>query len=198
MAGSLQYSFSQLSDKEWLQTGIAGLNDKMLGEYDLSTVARNITQFVAEYTGSQVAAFYLAESNSFLRYINGFAFTPNEGSNHISFGEGIAGQAAQTGKAIHLEDVPADLILISHATGAVKPNNIITIPVFFERSVAGVLELASIKAYTENELAYLQAISHNVGTVINSVQNRKKLQELLEETQSQSEELQAQHNELEI
>jgi methyl-accepting chemotaxis protein len=35
MAESLDYSFSNLSHNEWLQTGIANLNDKMIGEKDL-------------------------------------------------------------------------------------------------------------------------------------------------------------------
>jgi len=56
MTESLEYSFGVLSDKEWLQTGISGLNDKMSGEKDLNKIADNVIRFVSEYTNSQASA----------------------------------------------------------------------------------------------------------------------------------------------
>jgi len=63
MAESLQYSFDNLSHNEWLQTGIASLNDKMLGEKNLRTLTYNIIDFITNYIKAPVAAFYLTEGN---------------------------------------------------------------------------------------------------------------------------------------
>ena len=197
MGSSLEYSFGQLADKEWLQTGIATLNEKMLGEYELPLLSQGILAYVANYTNSQVGAFYLAEDHTSLRFIKGYAFDEQLAKERIAFGEGIAGQSAASASTIYLQEVPADLITINHATGSIKPKNIIAIPLFFEKKIMGIIELASIKAYTPNEISFLETAAHNIGTVINSIESRRRLQELLEETQSQSEELQAQHNEME-
>jgi signal transduction histidine kinase/DNA-binding response OmpR family regulator/CHASE3 domain sensor protein len=197
MASSLQFSFGTLADKEWLQTGIATLNEKMLGEYHLPVLAGNIIDYIARYTNSHTGAFYLNTDNTSLRFIKGFAFDESSARERIHEGEGLVGQCAADGVIMQLKDIPTGLVTISHATGSIKPKHVVAVPIFFERKVVGVIELASIKEYTANELVFMESISNSIGTVINSVESRKRLQELLEETQSQSEELQAQQNELE-
>ncbi|MRG47172.1 response regulator [Chitinophaga sp. SYP-B3965] len=196
MAGSLKFSFDQLKDKEWLQTGIATLNDKMLGEYDVRVLAGQIVDHLTAYTESHIAGFYVAENDSTLRFIKGFAFD-GEGSEYISYGKGLAGQAAESKRILHLKEVREDLLILHHVSGAIKPANIIAVPMFHERKVVGVVELAAAHPYPQRVLEFLEAASHSIGTVLFSVEGRKRLQELLEETQSQAEELQAQHNELE-
>lgn len=197
MAGSLDYSFSLLSDKEWTQSGIAGLNDIMIGEKEIETLTKDIIEFLAMYTSSTVGTIYIAESTEHMKLYSGFAFTPNENRKYITIGEGIAGQAAANGREILLKDIPADSITISYAAGEIKPASLIAFPIFDGRSVKGVIELGKLKPFTDREVELLKTISHNIGIAITSTQNRRKLQELLEETQSQSEELQAQHSELE-
>ncbi|GEP95743.1 response regulator [Chitinophaga cymbidii] len=197
MASSLEYSFGLLEGKEWLQTGVTTLHDKMLGEYDLPLLSRSIIDFVVTYTGSHAGAFYMVEEGSALHFLDGYAVDGKHVKPVIPFGDGLAGQCAESRQMMHLQNVPEDLLVISHATGAVKPRNIVAIPLHHERKTEGVIELASLRPFSENDLAFLEAIGSSIGTVLHGVKNRRRLQELLEETQSQSEELQAQHNELE-
>ncbi len=195
MAESLDFSFAKLSDNEWLQTGIAQLNDRMVGEKDVVAVADDILDFVANYTKSQVGALYTFESET-LHLQSGFALSSNI-SKTIAANDGILGQVATTGKQIFLNDIDPEYISVSHATGNIRPKNVIAIPVFQDNKVRGVIELGSINNYTPRKLDFLQNVAGNIGIAITSAQNRKKMQELLEETQAQSEELQAQHSELE-
>ncbi|RXK87441.1 response regulator [Filimonas effusa] len=197
MAESLQYSFNLLSDKEWLQAGVAKLNEKVIGEYDINVLTQSIIEFVALYTDSHVGAFYLRENNDVLQLANGYAFAGQKHRTTLHIGEGLAGECARAGKELLLTDVPADQVMISFATGDIKPVNIIAFPLLYERRVVGVIELASLVPYTARSLSFIEAASHVIGVALNGVENRKKLQELLEETQAQAEELQAQHSELE-
>lgn len=197
MAESLQASFNLISDKEWLQAGIAKMNERIMGEYDVNVLAHNIIEYVTLYTDSQVGAFYIRENNDTLQLVSGFAFAGQKQRATLRLGEGLAGECARTGKELLLKDVPENQMLISFATGDVKPVNIIAFPLIYERRVVGVIELASLFNYSERALSFVNAASHVIGVALNSVENRKKLQELLEETQAQAEELQAQHSELE-
>ncbi|HWB24769.1 MAG TPA: response regulator [Chitinophagaceae bacterium] len=197
MASSLQYSFGRLSDKEWTQAGIAGLNDIMIGEKDIDTICFDIIEFLATYTGSSVGTLYVKEDGGVLKLYSGFAATGIEKRKYINVGEGLVGQAAASGKEIILKDIPADNIHISYAAGEIKPVELLILPFFDGRFVKGVVELGSLKPFTEREIDFLKTVTHNIGVAITSTQSRKKLQELLEETQSQAEELQAQHSELE-
>ncbi|RPD38673.1 response regulator [Chitinophaga barathri] len=197
MAASLESSFNELSAREWQQTGIASMNDKMIGEYDLPTLSRNIIDYLVQYTGSQTGAFYVAEGDSHLNLTGGFAIDNAGTDKTIAFGEGLAGQCALSRHTLKLEDIPEELLTIRHATGTLKPRSVIAIPLYHERKITGVIELGSLKNFGPREQSFLEDAAHNIGTAIYSVENRRRLQELLEETQSQSEELQAQHNELE-
>lgn len=196
MAGSLSYSFGLLSDKEWLQAGVAKLNVEMIGDEDMNSLTSKIVAFCADYTHSLVGVIYQLEDDMLIP-LNSFAFSSDQKKTQIKLGEGLAGQAAASGKTITLGDIPESNIVISYATGKAKPQNIIATPIYYEGKVTGVIELASMENYTANDIAFLETVSPAIGTGMATAENRKRLQELLEETQSQAEELQAQHNELE-
>jgi signal transduction histidine kinase/DNA-binding response OmpR family regulator/CHASE3 domain sensor protein len=199
MAESLEYSFGLLSDKEWLQTGIAGLNDKMVGETDLRKVVTDVIEFIAGYTRSKVGALYLLDPAFDTLTLQGsYALRAGGGSRQpIRTGEGIVGQVALKGKKMQLRDVgPGDWV-VSFTAGDVRPRNIIAVPFFHERRVKGVIELGSMEEYTARDLEFLDRIGDNLGLTIHSIETRLRLQELLDETQAQAEELQSQHGELE-
>lgn len=197
MAESLQYSFTLLADKEWLQTGIANLNDKMVGEKSVSTLANDVLENIIEHTGAQVAAFYLLEDDRMLHLAGSYALLGDEKRAVLSQGEGLAGQAMKSGKQILLNDIPEGELTISYAAGNTSPRNIVAVPVVRDRIVVGVIEIGSLNTFSPLQLDFFNAISANIGVAIHVAQNRKKLQDFLEETQAQAEELQSQHSELE-
>ncbi|RZL50429.1 MAG: response regulator [Pedobacter sp.] len=197
MAESLQYSFGLLEDKEWLQSGIAKLNDQMVGEKDIKTLANDMLVHIVEHTKSHVAALYILEEDNNLYLTGGFALTANEKSYKVKIGEGLIGQCLQLDKLILLDQIENFETTISYATGQTKPKNVVVFPLHRDGIIVGVIELASLNSYTPRKLDFLNNISNNIGIAIHASQNRKKLQDFLEETQAQAEELQAQHSELE-
>ncbi len=197
MAESLGYSFGLLSDKEWLQAGIATLNQQMLAEQDLQSLSDKIIRFVATYTGSEAGAFYLTGSGGLLHLQSSFALSGMNERRQIRPGDGPAGEAVKSNMVIHLKEIPAGTHTIDHAAGKITPGSLIALPVLFDEQPFGVIELSSIKQFSANALTFLESITRQVGIVINSTQNRIRIQQMLEETQAQSEELQAQHSELE-
>jgi len=197
MAESLQYSFSLLADKEWLQTGIASLNDKMVGEKNIETLASDILEEIAQHTKSTAGAFYIVGEDRMLHLEGAYSLDATQHKSVLALKEGIAGQVLKSGKQILINDIPDGEMTISYALGNTKPRNIIAVPVTRDTQVIGVIELGSLGSYTPLQLELLSSIAGNIGIAIHVAQNRKKMQELLEETQAQAEELQAQHSELE-
>ncbi len=197
MAESLETSFKILSDKEWLQSGIAGLNEAIIGDDNLHSLSQKILTYIAEYTNSQVGAFYSRENEDHLILENGYALLNSETRQRIQMGEGIVGQCAQTKKPLLVKDIREKDLTVNFTFAALKPVNVLVFPLVFENEVKGVIELGALHEYTSRELELFKNISENIGVAINTVQNRQRVQELLEETQSQSEELMAQQSELE-
>jgi hypothetical protein len=195
MSESLQENFDKLASREWIKAGIAELNEVMIGEKDLSTLTKDIINCLAEYTGSSAGVFYLAENES-LFAASGYSYIPDSSRERLKFGEGLTGQAAVSRKLIELKSFENQNVTISYALGELKPQHIIAFPII-DGFVAGVIELASVKDFTELEIEYLNSVSNNIAIAIKAAENRKRVQELLEETEAQSEELKVQHSELE-
>ncbi|RYE44141.1 MAG: GAF domain-containing protein, partial [Sphingobacteriales bacterium] len=196
MAESLQYSFTLLADKEWLQSGIASLNDQMVGEKDVDALANDIVANIVGHTDSTIAALYLIGEDDQLHLEGSYALVDNQ-SRVLKAGEGIAGQVIKSGKQILINDIPEGELTISYAAGNTRPKNIVAVPVTRNNDVIGVMEFGSLNSYSPLQLEFLNSVSNNIGIAIHVSQNRKKMQELLEETQAQAEELQTQHSELE-
>ncbi|MWB96868.1 response regulator [Flavobacterium sp. GA093] len=195
MSNSLKISFDLLSQKEWLQTGIAELNNAMLGDKEIHELAQDVIEFLCNYTNSNAGVLYVLEGDE-LYATAGYSYIPNKNRERIKRGEGLIGQSIVTGKILELKDLSANDIQISYALGEIKPTHIVAVPLL-DTKIEGAIELASIYGFSELHLEFLQIVSGNIGIALKSTQNRKRVFELLEETQSQSEELKLQHSELE-
>jgi signal transduction histidine kinase/CheY-like chemotaxis protein/CHASE3 domain sensor protein len=197
MTESLHIAFSKLKDQQWLQTGIAQLNEIMIGKKELELLTYDVIEFITNYTGSAQGAFYLRTDEDNLQLAAGVAISNKTAKAGIQFGEGIAGRCAQSGQPVHLENIPETQVTIDYTGGSLKPASILAIPVFYESRLKGVLEITSLQSYTSVMLDFMRQAGYNIGLAIHSARDHQRLQELLAETQAQSEELQAQHNELE-
>ncbi|MBA4168582.1 MAG: response regulator, partial [Chitinophagaceae bacterium] len=195
MASSLDTSFQSLSDKDWLQTGIAGLNQEMLGEKTTRELCDSIIGSVAAYTNSQAGGLYLNE-DSWLYLAGSFSLVKTPANARFKWGESLVGQCAASGKPIFINGIEGALE-ISFAAAAFRPENILLFPVYHDKRLKAVLELATVNAFAEKTSEYLTAAVHSIGVAIESAQSRERIQTLLEEVQAQSEELQVQHAELE-
>ncbi len=197
MAESLDHSFEDLTNNEWMQKGIAGLNEKMIGEKSIDTLTHNVIEFITSYINAPIGAFYLVFNENELFLSEGIALNQQKVKKSINFGEGIAGQCAASRKYILVNDVAETDIQIDYSAGSIKPKSILAVPVSFAGKLKGVIEVGFVDDCKPIVLEYLNNVSTNVGMSIRTVLDHQRLQELLEETQSQSEELQSQHSELE-
>ncbi|MET0392194.1 MAG: response regulator [Chitinophagaceae bacterium] len=195
MAGALERSFTELSNRQWLQKGTAELNEKMVGEQSVQVLANNITSFLVNYTGGAVGAFYVADNNKLLLQ-GSFALARNK-EETLALGQGLVGQCVLDGRPLLLEDIGEDDFLISFSAGEIKPRSIYVFPVRFEGRISCAIEIGSREPVTALHKEFFRRVSDNIGIALNTAYNRVRMQELLEETQSQAEELQAQHSELE-
>lgn len=196
MTSSLEHSFNLLSKKEWLQTGVSELNERLIGEKNIGSLASGIISQLVEYTGSNIAAFYHYD-NGLLRFIKGHSFIAPQNKNFIKEGDGIVGQAIVSGKMISVENILQPDITVNYAAGDIKPKQVIALPVLFEGHPKAVIMLASTGNYESRHKEYLNMVSENIGIAINTAETNDRLNDLLQETQAQTEELGAQHSELE-
>jgi signal transduction histidine kinase len=112
--------------------------------------------------------------------------------------EGLLGQAAAQGQAVHIGDVPDGYLTFGSALGRDKPRHLVISPGSVDGVVNSVIELGFMRPVGDDLLALLQQASGLIATAVRSANYRTELHKLLSETQRQSEELQVQGEELRV
>jgi signal transduction histidine kinase/ActR/RegA family two-component response regulator len=132
-----------------------------------------------------------------LRFQGGYGFKERKNlASVFRLGEGLVGQCALEKKRILLTQVPADYIQINSGLGESPPLNIIVLPILFEGSVRAVIELASFAAFSATHQSFLDQLTESIGLVLNTVSATSVTEKLLEQAQSQAQELQSRQEQL--
>ncbi len=211
------HDINKENDKQkWLKSGIALLNDQLLGETDLVVMGNTVLNYLAEYLKVQVGVFYVAKQvndTSYLEMISSYAFSVRKKiSNKYFFGEGIIGQVAIEKKGILLTEVSDRYISVNSGLGEAKCKNIFAVPIIFENKIKGVIEVGKLTEFSPKEITFLEDIVETIGISITSVQSRmllidqqtkmgdinKQLESQQEKLKQSNEELKAQQEELHI
>ncbi|QJD82703.1 CHASE3 domain-containing protein [Cohnella herbarum] len=182
--------------QNWLQTGIAEVGTAFQGHSQISELAQSAITKLAYLLNVSHGVFYRRSEDN-LTMIASFAASGDVHSiAGFRIGEGIVGQAALEKRTFLLHSVPENHIKITTGLGQSSPKSILIVPIAFEGKIKGVIELASLEAFTPLQQQLVEQTSKTLGIAMNSVVTQMEVQRLLEDSQALSEELQAQTEEL--
>lgn len=182
----------------WLQTGHAQLSARILGEQRLTQLGENALQFLGEYLGAQAGAAYIEDNGSFRRSATYALPASSNLPECFAPGEGLLGQAVKDSRPFLVEDVPAGYLTVGSALGVKEPRHLLIAPAIVDGSVIAVLELGFFHPVPEATIELMMRTAESIGVAVQAAKSRSRIEELLEETQRQSEEVQAQSEELRV
>jgi len=186
-----------LATQMWQTTGQALLNERMRGEQDIPTLARNVIQQLCSYLSVQVGALYVLEDDE-LRLAGTYAYRRKNVTEKFQVGESLVGEAA-LGKQVIVVQVPDDYISIaSSSLGELFPRNVLFAPFMYEEQVIGVVEMGALTEFRPGQLEFLRNALESMAVAFTTAAARAHVNELLTETQQQAEELQTQSEELRV
>ncbi len=200
MTVSLRETTAENEKHTWLTTGQNRLNEKLRGDQGIEELASGTIAFLCDYLKANIGSVYLFNEKENILALSGqYAFSSEKGNGirkKFNSGEGLIGQVAREQKQMILTDLKEEDIRIVSSILDTKPRHLVITPFSFERKNLGVIELGRLTAFTSTEKEFINSSMESIGISINSAISRKRIQELLEETQVQSEELQGQQEEL--
>ena len=202
MIRNLRETMRQNTEQDWLKTNLERFTRKLQGQRDLATVSSMILSELARLVSAQHGVFYaltdLDDGGApVLQFQAGYGFKERKHvANHFRIGEGLVGQCAFEKERILLTEVPADYIQINSGLGESPPLNIIVLPILFEGSVLAVIELASFAPFSHTHQSLLDQLTESIGLVLNTVDATSVTERLLEQSQSQAQELQSRQEQL--
>lgn len=184
--------------QKWLQTGQAQLSAAMLGDQQAGELGESILTFLSDFLGAEGGAVFSGDGTRFQRVAT--LGVPADAALLDSFGvnDGLLGRAVTDRRQTLLSDVPDDYLTIGSAMGQARPRHLTISPAMADEGVQGVVELGFFKPVDALTLEFLEEASAAIGVALRSARFRTELQNLLAETQRQSEELQVQSEELRV
>jgi hypothetical protein len=202
MIRNLRETTSRNAEQDWLKTNLAKFTRMMQGQKNLTNVSQMILSELAPVVGAKHGVFYIMDQTNgqgepMLKLAATYAYRERKHlSKEFRVGEGLVGQAAFEKERILLTNAPDDYVEINSGLGEAKPMEIIILPIVFEGQVLAVMELATFQHYTETYQSLLDQLTESIGVVLNTIQANMRTEELLAQSQSLAEELQAQQEEL--
>lgn len=161
----------------------------------------NLLYHIVKFTKCLQGALYITEDTGLrdpkVRLISTYAYdVKNLLKRAFEAGDGLTGQAVKDKEILHLTDIPAGYLKISSALIDSQPTALLIIPLIAEDVVHGVIELASLKPFTENEISFLSKVAQTTAFTLLVIKNRENIQKLLAETQDKNELLKQQEEQM--
>jgi len=196
MADTLKEKDIGIRETIWLNDVQLGLAEILDGVNNYVDISREISKYLCKKLDAQVGALYIVNDKE-IKLMGSYAFNIRKQINDsFKVGEGLLGEVVLEKETILLENAPEDYFKISSGLGSSLPKNIIVSPFIFNNQVLGVIELGSFKTFPPKSIKLLNIISETVAVELDQISKQKKLHDLLEKTQIQSEKLQLQQEEL--
>jgi HAMP domain-containing protein/CheY-like chemotaxis protein/signal transduction histidine kinase len=199
MIQNLRESTRKGNEQDWFKTNLARFTGMLQGQRDIIAVTQLIMSELVPLIEAQMGAFYVTdvgESELCLRLIASYALPRERNGTTIGFGEGLVGQCAIEKQRILLIDVPRSYAKIGSGIGETDALSLIVLPVTFEGDIKAVIELASLRGFSEIHLLFLDQLMQSIGVMLNTISASMRTEELLKQSQSLTAELQSQQLEL--
>lgn len=195
-----QKFLQQQKNQSWVASNLARTTELLRGIHSLEQVSQKFISEFSPVLGAMYGAMYIRkeEQNPDLLYLAG-SYAGNgtlKSPETFKLGEGLVGQVAMDRKPITLREAPGDYISVRSALGQSTPGHIEIYPVTFEDELLGVLEFASFDPFTPLEEELMSELAASLGMILNNINRRLRVEELLRESQALTEELQVQSEEL--
>jgi signal transduction histidine kinase/HAMP domain-containing protein/CheY-like chemotaxis protein len=202
MIANLRETTTRNAEQDWLKTNLAAISAKLQGQPDLAAVTQLIMSELTPTVNAQHGAFFLAEPGAdgtnelVLAAGYGYTFKRSEMPTRFLLGESLVGQAAFERKSIEMLDPPRGYIKVGSGLGDAPAVAVLVMPVLFEDQVLGVIELASLRPFSDVNRDFLNQVTETIGVVLNTIRANMRTEELLAQSQGLTQELQKQSEEL--
>jgi signal transduction histidine kinase/DNA-binding response OmpR family regulator len=195
---SYRRSAEEVETQRWIKSHVAeisGLLQRAENPADFGQIV--LSKLVPLVQGGCGAFYALDESTRRFHFIGGYGFRArSEPTPSYAISEGIVGQCAADKQPITLRDLPPDYVTITSGIGEAPPRVLVATPIVSLDRVIAVVEVASFRDFTPLQTALLAEMASMIALNLEILQRNLRTRELLEQTQRQAAELQAQQESL--
>ncbi len=191
----------QMEELNWVLNNSAKVHTIISGNLSEQSIASNALTIVKEVLDSYSGTIYIRKVDSYeMALRSSFGLDEKQLPKNVMIAEGIIGEVAESKtpqiiKVSDLKDIKINTSIIEEL-----PAEVIIFPIIFEEYCIGIIEVFGSfpDEKHDNIVNFLGRASRAIGSAIKSRQDQSLVEDLLAETQHQTEELEAQQEELRI
>ncbi len=185
-------------DELWIRRTHNALGQHLQGDLDEASLATKVLTLLTHALMAPAASLYTVETDGRLRRTAVVGASTAGLPETLAPGEGWAGQVARDGVAMHLRELPSTHLGAHTTLGHTPAAQVFIAAARHEGRTQGVIELGFLGEMGPVARELIERVSELVGAALHSAQRRRRLEDLLRQTQRQAEELQAQQEELRV
>lgn len=167
---------------------------------DLEKAADRAIALITRYIEADAGALFLHEEEGGQAFLQMVACYANGRRKYISkkfsVYEGLVGQTFMEKAHIVVRNMPEDHIQIASGLGEHAPTNLLLVPMMQNDIVVGVMEFASFRPFNELTIETAEKLANVTASVIITTRINQRTQELLIQSQHQTEDLRAREEEM--
>jgi len=168
---------------------------------NIKKLSYNIISALVKYVDASEGGVYLVKQISkeekILELAAHIGFEKEKFSiKELAFGESLPGTCAQEREKIFLTEIPEDYIYVTSGLGKEIPSAILLVPLIYNDELIGVIEIESLKVIEDYQISFIEKIAEITAATISSSKINIKTAELLEQSQTQADELAQQEEEM--
>jgi ligand-binding sensor domain-containing protein len=182
---------------KWHNVGFIKLSNIISeNRHDLTLLANNIIFEMAQYFEASMGAIYILKEQN-LELMGGYALDQNRVKNMIvEIGEGLVGTCYNEKKIMKIDNLPEKYATLSSGLGDVELPHLVLIPIIYNESVEGVIELISHLEISKEKFTLIESVSGTLGAALINKKSNQQIQKMLDESNEQKELLSAHEEEL--
>jgi len=188
--------------QDWFKSGVNAVDMHLRGDRTIEQLSQSVIEELATRVGGAVAVIYLTDDDgptarNELKLAASYAYAPDRTARvRIGLGEGLAGEAARTKKTLVLSGLPSGYLPIASALSETDPVGVIAVPLVHDDKLKGLVEIGSLHGFEPQQIEWLEQVAESIAISIDVLQARQRVNELLAQTQGQTEELRIQQEQL--
>ena len=199
-----QENLRKIEDQKqnWATQGIAKFGEILRQNTDdMHEFAYHIVSNLVKYINANQGGIFIINDDDkndvFIELLASYAYERRKYlEKRIDYGVGLVGRCLKEQKTIYMTDLPDEYINITSGLGQAVPNALLIVPLKVNDEIFGIVELAGFNSFEDHVIKFVEEVGESIASTISTTKINIRTNQLLEQSQQQSEEMAAQEEEM--